>query len=256
MPYVPETEISRICRLLPEGVQKIGNKEIRTFMPCYGVINERRHQLHEVIRLSGANIAIDNEDHPLLIKVASLQGSRLQVYFIANDVFFDGKEILYNPDGSDIGETDKRAIFFSRGVLETARRLRWEPKLIHINGWLSAFVPVYLRYLLKDDINFKNSKIVVSVYEDQFHQEWKGINKKLIVEGIEKGPVKKLQVTDYPSLMKMAIDLSDGVIIGSANILPELKEYIENCGKPYLPYHEEEGLPEVVNTFYDQILAL
>ena len=126
VPYLPESEMANIGRFLPQGIQEKG-KEIRTFMPRYGCINERRNQLHEVIRLSGMNLIINDTDHPLIIKVASIQSARMQVYFIDNDDYFQRKHTIADEKGAFLPDNDERSIFFARGVFETVRKLRWLP---------------------------------------------------------------------------------------------------------------------------------
>lgn len=145
-PYLPESEMALIGRNLPQGIQERG-KEIRTFMPRYGCINERRNQLHEVIRLSGMNLVIDDTDHPLIIKVASIQSARMQVYFIDNEDYFHRKFTLSDENNAFFEDNDERSIFFARGVLETVKKLRWAPDLIHCHGWISAFVPILVKRL-------------------------------------------------------------------------------------------------------------
>ena len=166
-PYLPETEMSLIGRNLPQGIQEKG-KEIRTFMPRYGCINERRNQLHEVIRLSGMNLIIDDTDHPLIIKVASIQAARMQVYFIDNEEYFFRKNVLTNDEKNYYEDNDERAIFFARGVLETVKKLRWSPDLIHCHGWFTSLVPLFIKKHFKDEPLFMNSKVVYSIYDDEF----------------------------------------------------------------------------------------
>src|SRR5664280_799781 len=166
-PYLGETKLSKIGRFLPQGIQERG-KEIRTFMPRYGCINERRNQLHEVIRLSGMNLIIDDTDHPLIIKVASIQSARMQVYFIDNEDYFQRKNIIKDSKGNEFADNDERAIFYARGVLETVIKLRWAPDLIHCSGWLTSLVPLYIKKAYNDDPLFVNSKVIYSVYHDDF----------------------------------------------------------------------------------------
>ena len=146
-PYLPESEIATICRNLPQGIQERG-REIRTFMPKFGSINERRNQLHEVIRLSGMNLIIDDTDHPLIIKVASIQAARMQVYFIDNEDFFQRKHTISDDDGNEYEDNDDRSIFYVRGVLETVKKLRWCPDVIHCHGWMTALAPLYIKNFL------------------------------------------------------------------------------------------------------------
>src|SRR5512138_2382390 len=166
-PYLPENDISILCRFLPQGIQEKG-KEIRTFMPRYGSINERRNQLHEVIRLSGMNLIIDNNDHPLIIKVASIQQARMQIYFIDNEDYFQRKATLYDKNGKFFEDNDERAIFFARGVLETVKKLGWAPDIIHCHGWFTSFVPLYVKKSYRDNPLFADTKVVMSIYDDDF----------------------------------------------------------------------------------------
>ena len=161
-PYLVETKLSKISRYLPQGIQERG-KEIRTFMPRYGSINERRNQLHEVIRLSGMNLIIDDTDHPLIIKVASIQSARMQVYFIDNDDYFQRKHTIADSSGKEFEDNDERALFFARGVIETVKKLRWAPDIVHCHGWMSALVRVYLRNIYNDEPLFTNYKIIYSI---------------------------------------------------------------------------------------------
>jgi len=135
-PYLDETPMGLIGRHLPQGIQERG-KEIRLFMPKYGCINERRNQLHEVIRLSGMNLIIDDTDHPLIIKVASIQSARMQVYFIDNQEYFERKYTLVDKKGVHFADNDERSIFFCRGVIETVKKLGWAPDVVHLHGWFT-----------------------------------------------------------------------------------------------------------------------
>lgn len=252
-PYLPETEISKWSRKLAQGVVESG-REIRTFMPRFGSVNERRNQLHEVIRLSGQNIVIDDTDHPILIKVASIQAARMQIYFIDNEDFFQRKGVTKDPaTGAEFEDNDERAIFFARGVWETTKKLRWVPDVIHLHGWFTMMMPIYLKLLQKRDPYFAKAKVVVSLYDEAWQGEWADENKKIWMDGIDEKGLKKIKVSDYISLMKTAIDLSDGITINSANATPELVEYAKASGKPILECNTE--LPDIAahNAFYDQI---
>jgi starch synthase len=253
-PYLPESEMSKIGRYLPQGIQESG-KEIRTFMPRFGCINERRNQLHEVIRLSGMNLIIDDTDHPLIIKVASIQAARMQVYFIDNEDYFQRKETLVNTDGTEFEDNDERAIFFARGVLETTKKLRWAPDIIHCHGWFTALAPLYLKKAMNEDPHFVNSKVVFSVYENSFKSQWdEHFKEKLKLEGIEDSDIEILGKPDFVSLNKLAISMSDGVIQGSENIHPEIESYIKESKKPFLGYQDEDNYIAAFNEFYDQLL--
>lgn len=257
-PYLPESEIADIGRALPQGIQERG-KEIRTFMPKYGNINERRNQLHEVIRLSGMNLIIDDTDHPLIIKVASIQSARMQIYFIDNEDFFQRKFTYANEDGVEFEDNDERTIFYARGVLETVKKLRWVPDLVHCHGWFTALAPLYIKKAFHDDPCYKNSKVVYSVYDDDFSTPFReNFAKKLLLGGISKKEVDWLKdgAIDFVALSKLAIEYSDGVIQGSPAINSSISEYIQNkSDKPFLPYQPEDIYMDAFNEFYDQILS-
>lgn len=254
-PYLEENPISIIGRNLPEGIQMKG-KEIRIFMPRFGNINERRNQLHEVIRLSGMNLIINDTDHPLIIKVASIQKARMQIYFIDNDDFFTKrKSTIADKSGVFFKDNDDRTIFFSRGVIETIRKLNWPPDIIHCHGWMSALIPIYIKTAFKDNPLFSDSKIVFSIYDDDFKGSFNaGFDKKMKMPGIAPKDVKNLKTTNYLNLMRNAIDFSDAVIFGSEKINPKLDEYAKSSGKPVLEYQSPENYVDAYNDFYDNLL--
>ena len=255
-PYLGETNISRIGRYLPQGIQERG-KEIRTFMPKYGCINERRNQLHEVIRLSGMNLIIDDTDHPLIIKVASIQSARMQIYFIDNDDYFQRKHTVCDANGKEFEDNDERALFFARGVIETVKKLRWAPDIVHCHGWMSALVPVYLRKVYHDDPLFTNNyKIIFSIYDDDFKTPFRPtFANKLKYDGIEGENLKLIKTPDFVNITKLALKYSDGIIIGSENINEELAKYISTTDKPVLPLKDESQYIDAYNEFYDKILS-
>jgi starch synthase len=253
-PYLPETEMSKIGRYLPQGIQEKG-REIRTFMPKYGYINERRNQLHEVIRLSGMNLIIDDTDHPLIIKVASIQSARMQVYFIDNEDYFHRKFVLKNEKEEFFEDNDERAIFFARGVLETVRKLRWSPDIVHCHGWITALIPLYLKRAFIDDPLYNKSRIIYSVYHDDFGKPLrKEFRKKLLMDGIEEKDVDLLAQPSYENLTRLALDMSDAAIIGSKEINKSVQKYIKTLKKPVLEYKAEDEYIEAYSDFYDEIL--
>jgi starch synthase len=255
MPYLGETKLSKISRDLPQGIQERG-KEIRTFMPRYGSINERRNQLHEVIRLSGMNLIIDDTDHPLIIKVASIQSARMQVYFIDNDDYFQRKHTVADATGNEYEDNDERAIFFARGVIETVRKLRWSPDIVHCHGWLAALVPLYLRKIYSDDPVFSKVRSVYSVYSNGFKKPLKSaLADKLMADGIDSNSLKAIKNgVDFQSLTQMAAENSDGVILGSDAIDEQVKKQVAGMGKPLLEYQGEENYIDAYNEFYDRLL--
>ena len=252
--YLPDTEISLISRQLPQAIQERG-KEIRSFMPRYGLINERRNQLHEVIRLSGINIIIDETDHPLIIKVASLQAARTQVYFIDNEDYFQRKHTFANEEGVEFEDNDERSIFFARGVLETVKKLRWSPSIVHCHGWFTALLPLYLKKAYYEDPIYKKSKVVYSLYNKSFE---KPLNSRFIekvpVDGIDESEISIIKEASWLNMNKLGIDQSDAIVIGSSDVDPELIAYAKASGKPVLDYHPEETFIDACSDFYDQLL--
>lgn len=253
-PFMKDSPMGHISRHLPQGIQERG-REIRTFMPRFGSINERRNQLHEVIRLSGMNLIIDDTDHSLIIKVASIQQARMQIYFIDNEDYFHRKFVYRDKNNQFFDDNDERAIFFSRGVLETVKKLGWSPDLVHCHGWMSALTPLYIKKVYFENPLFTASKVVLSIYDDDFTEPLHpNLQTKLKHENIALKDLKHFKKPDYVSLMKAAIDLSDGVIIASQAINSELAEYVEQSGKPILPYLADENYIDVYNAFYAKIL--
>lgn len=253
-PYLEETNMSTIGRNLPQGIQERG-KEIRTFMPRWGIINERRNQLHEVIRLSGMNLVIDDSDHPLIIKVASIQSARMQVYFIDNEDYFHRKNLFSDSKGKFFEDNDERAFFFARGVLETVKKLRWAPDIIHCHGWFSAFLPMLAKRTYKEDPIFAKSKIVYSVYNDAFSNSLNSkVGEKVMLENVTQQDVDIIKTPNYQNIMKLALQFSDGVIYGEDSIEKETDAYIKTIGIPVLPYHGMEEYIDPINQFYDQVL--
>lgn len=256
-PYLPENGISRIGRQLPQGIQE-RKKEIRSFMPRYGCINERKNQLHEVIRLSGMNIIIGDVDRPLIIKVASISAARIQVYFIDNEDYFRRKQTYCSEDGKFFADNDERAIFFARGVLETVKKLRWAPDIIHCQGWISHMLPAYLKKAYKDDPIFSNSKVVLSLYDDipaePFSEDFAS---KAVFGGLAAEDIPFLEGHDGINLAKTAVQYSDGIILGSEGIAKEVTDYCEERKLPILPFNEaalENGTyVDEYNAFYDTI---
>jgi starch synthase len=255
-PYLEETPMGHIGRFLPQGIQEKG-KEIRTFMPRYGCINERRNQLHEVIRLSGMNLIISDTDHPLIIKVASIQSARMQVYFIDNEEYFQRKFILADKNNKPFDDNDERAIFFCRGVIETVKKLGWAPDIVHCHGWMSSLMPVYLKRCFRDNPLFADTKVIYSVYDDDFATPFdKDFTKKMMFDGIEKGDLDPLKVPSFVNLTKHAIQFSDAVIIGSQKVNPEITKYLKKLDKPVLAFHDKDDYIDAYNDFYEEVLEL
>jgi starch synthase len=254
-PYVAETEVSTFGRKVPQAIQETG-REIRTFMPKWGNVNERRNQLHEVIRLSGMNLIIDDTDHPLIIKVASIPSARMQVYFIDNDDYFQHRLLAKDENDEEYDDNDERAVFYARGVLETVKKLRWYPGIIHCQGWASAIVPLYVKKAYNEDPSFRDAKVVFSLFDDKLEKPLQAdIINKLMLKGIDRSEVESILPADanYDDFMKLAISYSDGVIQSSPNVNPELLEYARSKNIPVLEYHPFETFAEACNKFYSEI---
>ena len=234
---MPDSELSIMGRELPQAMQEKGH-EIRTFMPKWGNINERRGQLHEVIRLSGMNLIINDTDHPLIIKVASIQSSRIQVYFIDNDDYFTRRQMEVDENGEDYADNGERAIFFARGVLETVKKLRWVPEIIHCQGWMAAVVPFYVKTAYKEEPSFAETKIVTSLFSKSLKKDL-GENFKKCLE-FRDAKAELLKKYDdnfsFEELGKLAIDYSDGVIEAGKDANPGLIDYAESLNLPILKY--------------------
>ena len=257
-PYLPESPMAMLCRQLPQGIQE-RHREIRAFMPRYGCINERKNQLHEVIRLSGMNIIIGDVDRPLIIKVASISSARIQVYFIDNEDYFRRKQIYHDASGQFFADNGERAIFFARGVLETVKKLRWAPDIIHCTGWISHVLPLYLKKAYKDDPIFSQSKVVLSLFDDTPQEAFPADFPKML----QFGAIKPRDITlgtpaDGTELAKLAAKYSDGIILGSAGVRPELAEHCRQLGLPlleFLPESQADGsYIDRYNAFYDTLL--
>ncbi len=250
VPYLPQNEVSLMSYETPKMVNGNGG-QIRIFMPRYGNINERRHQLHEVIRLSGMNLIINDMDMPLIIKVASIPKERIQVYFIDNDEYFKRKATFNDADGKLFPDNDERAIFFAKGVVETVKKLNWSPDIIHVHGWLASLLPLYLKKFYADEPLFGDSKIVTSVYNKGFDGT---LDKKMIdkvaFDGVDPEQVESLKTPDYNNLLKVAVDFSDAVILASEEIPEELVSHISNLKKPVLPFVSIQEFEEAYANFY------
>ncbi|MDE6403732.1 MAG: glycogen/starch synthase [Muribaculaceae bacterium] len=255
-PYLAANRMSTIGQKLPQHAQENGY-EVRIFMPKYGAINERRNQLHEVIRLSGLNVIIDDTDHPLIIKVATLQPSRMQVYFIDSDDYFIHKTINDLELNLYPAENDERMMFFAYGVIETVKKLRWEPRIVHCQGWVSSLAPLYIKTLYADDPTFKNARVICSLYNDRFDGALDSrFIDKLAESGIPAEVVDKLKGKDitYTDLMKLAIDYSDAIAISSPEIPQELIDYAHASGKPVVEYPgSDDNFAPYVEAYNDML---
>lgn len=253
-PFLPGEGIASSVRRLSQGVQE-EDKEIRVFMPRFGVVNERRHQLHEVIRLSGMNLVIDDADHPLIIKVASIPKAKMQVYFIDNEEYFKRKSTCVDMDGNFHEDNDERAMFFCKGVLETVKKLGWKPDIVHCHGWMAGFMPLYLKKMYNNDPHFEDVKIVYSAYNQGeggvFDER---LLDKLKFDSFDDESVKELAKPTIENLNILGVKWADAVGIGSETINESISSYIKESGKPVLDYQTEETLITAHQDFYNTII--
>ncbi len=259
-PYLAEENPIRLLnRQLPEYFQAHGY-ETRTFMPKFGEINERRNQLHEVIRLSGMNLIIEDSDHPLLIKVASIQTARIQIYFIDNDDLFHRRKGVSDDNGVEYADNDDRVIFYARGVIETVKKLRWTPDVILCSGWMSSLAPLYLKKAFNDEPFFANSKVVLMLDDNEYQKPFSTkFADKLRIDGITNTDVRS--IADFPvgyeELLRLAVDYSDAIVYATPKVNQRVANYAETKGKPILPYVPLDDLNEACARqweFYQSLL--
>ncbi len=250
MPYLPETEVSSMAFESPKMVNSKGG-QTRIFMPRFGNINERRHQLHEVIRLSGMNLVVNDFDMPLIIKVASIPKERMQVYFIDNEEYFKRKATVLDKDGSLFKDNDERAIFFAKGVVETVKKLNWAPDIIHVHGWMASLLPLYLKTYYANEPLFADSKIVTSVYNNSFEGPLgEDLRGKIKFDEIADDKLSHLGEATFENLTKVAIENSDAMILASMDLPSELETFVEAQKKPTLEYKYPEEFSAAYEEFY------
>lgn len=255
IPFVPENSKSLMGRYMPQAIQELGH-EIRTFTPKWGVINERRNQLHEVIRLSGMNLIIDDTDHPLIIKVSSIQAARMQIYFIDNDDYFMKRTMAIDPNGEEYKDNGERAIFYARGVLETVKKLGWTPDVIHCHGWIASLAPLYIKTAYKDEPSFHDAKVVFSASAPELKDDLGQHFAQCI-------PFKDAKMEDFQELCgerlghtelsKIAVKFSDGVILDDKDVNSEITDYAKSLNIPLLDYQGED-YKEAYSKFYDSLM--
>ncbi|WP_291403925.1 glycogen/starch synthase [Daejeonella sp.] len=253
-PFLELTKISEITRQLPQAMQDKGF-EIRILMPRFGNINERRNRLHEVIRLSGMNIIINDNDNPLIIKVASIPSARMQVYFLDNEEYFQRKHVFADNSNKFYEDNDERTIFFCKGALETVKKLGWSPEIVHCHGWMSSLVPAYLKTIYKDDPTFKNSKVVYSVYDDHFQDSLHAdFAKKAIMSGMTAEHTEIYSKATNTALNLGAISYSDAVVYASENINDEVLKFVKKGNKPTLEFNSTSDYENYYN-LYEEIVS-
>lgn len=252
-PYTTLSEISNIVRKLPEYAQN-NQMEIRVLMPRYGTINERRHRLHEVVRLSGMNIIVDDTDFPLIIKVASIPNARMQVYFLDNEDFFKRKSVFADDEGKIFEDNPDRMIFFCKGVIETVRKFGWPPDIVHCHGWMTSLIPLFIREAYKTEPLFHNSKIVYSVYNNSLGSHFDdSFAEKAAINNMTSEDLSAYSADKGSNLDKGAIKFSDALIKGSEELSDDLEDIINSSNLPVLNYKNEE---EYLGAYLDFYLSL
>jgi starch synthase len=251
-PYTAISEISEIARRLPQYVQQKG-MEIRVLMPKFGTINERRHRLHEVVRLSGMNIIVDDDDFPLIIKVASLPGARMQVYFLDNEDFFRRKSVFTDDEGEVFDDNEDRMVFFCKGAIETVKKFGWPPDIIHCHGWMTSLIPLYIKKAYKNEPLFRDAKVIYSMYEnpltDNFSDDFFA---KASINALNEGDLKAYKINDKIVADRGAATFADGIIVGSESLTESVKEMLEGLEVPVLEYpgaEKEAYLPAYLEFF-------
>jgi starch synthase len=254
IPYLPQTERSINSFQIPKSINDAGG-QTRIFMPRYGLINERRHQLHEVIRLSGMNLVINDMDMPLIIKVASIPKERMQVYFIDNEEYFKRKEILHDKEGKLFDDNDERMIFFTKGVIETVKKLNWSPDIIHLHGWFTSLFPLYMKTYFAQDPIFERSKIVTSIYPNDMQGNLNvELKNKINFDQITPEHTESLSTGSYSELINKAIEHSDGLVLSSDDIPEEILKQISASNKPVMSFDESKQKEAYVNFFNSHFL--
>ncbi len=256
MPFSSESELASLGRYLPAKIQEMG-RDIRVFMPKFSNVSERKHQLHEVIRLSGMNLIINSCDHQLIIKVGSIPTARMQVYFIDNEEYFVGRKGALQEDGTPSADSDEQMLFFGRGTLEAVRKLAWQPHLVNFCGWFSSMIPFYMRRINKENSFFSGTKMVITLMDDRFEGHIGGdLERKMKSDAATAKDLRLYGDTSYLGLMKAAITYSQGVIIGSANAHPELVAFAKENKRNVLDYTaDRDEFFARINKFYDSIIG-
>ena len=254
-PYLNESPVAEIARHLPQAIQEKDN-EIRILVPRFGIINERRNRLHEVVRLSGINITIDDNDNPLVIKVASIPEAKMQVYFLDNEDYFHRKAVYHNENDEFFPDNDERTIFFCKGALETVKKLGWSPDIIHCQGWMTSLIPLYLKTLYADEPVFRHSKVVYSIFDNQFGEKLgSDFARKASLNNIDKKQMACFEEAGCPELYIGAATHADAVVKCSQNLDPAVEKALGKMGhKPFLQHDASKSADDYIS-LYDNLLS-
>ena len=254
-PYLPETYMSNVGLNLPKNSIELGN-ETRVFLPKFGVIKEKANNLHEVIRLSGMNLILDDFDHQLIIKVASIQSARMQIYFIDNDEYFPRNIMFHDEEGNFLENNEERMIFYCKGVIETVKKLGWSPEMIHCQGWFASLIPMYIKKIYNEDPLFKDTKVIYNVFDTEYEGSLNVdlVNKLLFEKKLEALDLELLKDPTFENLNKFAISYSDAIIQGSEKINEGISKYMKDSELPFMGYPGEEDYEEQYNNFFDSLV--
>ncbi len=253
-PYTAVTEISEFVRKLTPYIQTKG-MEIRVLMPKFGLINERRHRLHEVVRLSGMNIIVDDDDYPLIIKVASLPGARMQVYFLDNEEFFKRKQVFVDEDGKAFKDNEERMVFFCKGALETVKKFGWAPDVVHCHGWMTSLIPLYLKKVYHNDPIFQDSKVIYSAYKDSMEKDFDNRFVDLAaINALEDEDLAPYVNGKKITLHEGALRHSDAIVKGSEDLSKSVNNVISDLDVPVLEYSEIEDMPAATLQFFKELM--
>ncbi|MGB0522239.1 MAG: glycogen/starch synthase [Flammeovirgaceae bacterium] len=258
-PFLKTSEVADYVRKLPQAMQEKG-MEIRILVPRFGVINERRNRLHEVVRLSGINITVGDEEKPLTIKVASIPNAKLQVYFIDNEDYFHRKSVFTDKENNFFQDNDERAIFFCKGVIETVKKLGWAPDIVHCNDWMSSLIPLYLKTTYKNDPMFKDAKIIFTVFNTDFAHEFNfdDLSEKVKVSDIEDGMIESLRPANFKAFIKLGAEYADSVTNSSKEVEQNINGIFSDLpeGKVGTISSEDEGYLDNYYGLYNELLGV
>jgi starch synthase len=256
-PFLKTTEVADFVRRLPQAMQEKG-MEIRILVPRFGLINERKNRLHEVVRLSGINISVGDEEKPLVIKVASIPNAKLQVYFIDNEDYFHRKSVFFDKEDNFYEDNDERAIFFCKGVLETVKKLGWSPDIIHCNDWMTSLIPLYVSSTYKNDPIFKNSKTVFTIHNNKFsHKFGEDLLDKVKMIDIDDSMLHPLKTADYDGFIKMGIEYSDAVIYANEESTDSFNKLVDDLSeeKRIDKIDKDENFEESYFNLYNELIG-
>jgi starch synthase len=248
-PFLQTTEVADFVRKLPQAMQERG-MEIRILVPRFGLINERKNRLHEVVRLSGINITVGDDEKPLIIKVASVPNAKLQVYFIDNEDYFQRKSVFFDKEDRFYDDNDERAIFFCKGALETVKKLGWAPDIVHCNDWMTALIPLYLKTTYKNDPIFKDTKSVFTVYNNPFSYKFdEDLLDKVKAMDIRDDMLENLRSLDYEAFIKMGVEYADIVVKADEDFSESINRILNELPEKKVELGEEAD--NYTETYYN-----